>query len=283
MIDTLIDPFIDFAFMRRALAVAVALSIGSAPLGVFMMLRRMTLVGDALAHAILPGVAVGFLIAGLSLAAMTIGGITVALIVGGTAVALTRFTHLKEDSAFTLLYLLSLAIGVVLISLKGSGANLTHMLFGNILAIDAQALWLVVSVSCLSLFTISGFYRYFVIDGFDPNFLDSMGSRNKGLASGLFFALLMLNLVSAFQAMGALMALGLMILPAITARFWTSNIDTLLPSAILIALASSYIGLLLSFYVRIPSGPTIVLLAGTFGLISAIFGRIGSVKCYLQS
>ena len=281
MIEQLIDPFLDYAFMRRALAAAVALSIGGAPLGVFMMLRRMTLAGDALAHAILPGIAIGFLFAGFSLTAMTVGGIVVAILVGFASVVLTRFTQLKEESAFTLLYLLSLGIGVILISLKGSNTNLTHMLFGNILAIDTQALMLVTGVSILSLFTIAGFYRHFIVEGFDPDFLGSMKGRNCGIARILFFALLMLNLVAAFQAMGTLMALGLMILPALAARFWSRNIDLLLPFSILIGLISSYAGLLLSYHASLPSGPSIVLIAGCVALFSGLLGPIGSIRTYI--
>ncbi len=278
----LFDPFIDFAFMRRALATAFAMSLGSAPLGVFMLLRRMTLVGDALAHALLPGVAFGFLVAGMSVSSMTIGGIGAAFIVGGMAVFLTRFTHLKEDGAFTLLYLLSLGIGVTLISLKGSNTNLLHLLFGNILAIDKSTLGLVVGISSLSLFGIAVFYRRFVIEGFDPHFLGVVSRGAESWVRPIFFMLLMLNLVAAFQAMGTLMALGLMILPAIAARFWSHNIDVLVPLSVGIALVSSYTGLLLSFHAGLPSGPAIVLVAGSTGLVSALVGPTGSVRASLK-
>ncbi|MGE4352362.1 MAG: metal ABC transporter permease, partial [Bdellovibrionales bacterium] len=126
-IDFLITPFTDFAFMKRALAAALILAIGGTPLGVFMSLRRMTLVGDALGHAILPGVAVAFLIAGFSVWAMTLGGVIAALLVALLVLLLTRWTRMKEDSAFTLVYLLSLAAGVTLISMKGSCVNLMQL------------------------------------------------------------------------------------------------------------------------------------------------------------
>ncbi|NTU76708.1 MAG: metal ABC transporter permease [Alphaproteobacteria bacterium] len=136
MIDLLMSPFTDFAFMRRALAVSVILSLGGAPLGVLLTLRRMTLAGDALAHALLPGVAAAFVAFGLSLWPMTLGaglaGVSVALL----AVLLTRLTNLKEDSSLALIYLASLAGGVVIVSVKGNSVDLQHVLFGNILAID---------------------------------------------------------------------------------------------------------------------------------------------------
>jgi len=284
MIDLLITPFADYAFMKRALAAAVILALGGTPLGVFMMLRRMTLVGDALSHAILPGIAAAFLVAGLSLWAMTIGGLVAAVLVAFAAALLVRTTQLKEDAAFTLLYLLSLGIGVTLVSIKSDGVNLLHLLFGNILAIDAPALWLVTGASCLSLFVIAALYRRLVIDGFDPDFLAvaGKGRGGAGWTNQLFFILLMINLVAAFQALGTLMALGLMILPALASRFWARTIDCMLPLAMGIAVFSAYAGLLLSYHLGAPSGPAIVLVAGGLALISALVGRLGSVRAYLM-
>ncbi len=279
MLDTLADPFIQYAFMKRALAACVVLSLGGAPLGVFMMLRRMTLVGDAMSHAILPGVAAAFLVAGLSVWPMTLGGLAAGLGAALIAVALTRYTHIKEDAAFTLLFLLSLAGGVTLVSLKASSVDLLHLLFGNILAIDRDSLILITGASCLSLFALAVLYRRLVIECFDPVFMEST-SRKAGWTRFVFFGLLMVNLVAAFQALGTLLALGLMILPAIAARFWTRNIDTLMPLSVLVAAASSVTGLLLSYYVKMPSGPAIVMTAGIFGVISALTGRYGSVAAY---
>src|ERR687898_1969348 len=128
--DTLIAPFVEFAFMRRALVGAIALSLGAGPIGVFLMLRRMSLVGDAMAHAILPGAALGYLVAGLSLPAMTFGGILAGSLVAISAGLVARFTALKEDASLAAFYLISLALGVTLVSLKGSNVDLLHVLFG---------------------------------------------------------------------------------------------------------------------------------------------------------
>src|SRR5665811_1442025 len=140
ILDALVTPFTEFEFMRRALAAVIALSLGGAPIGVFLMLRRMSLVGDAMAHAILPGAAVGFLFSGLSLFAMTAGGLiagcTVALLTG----LVSRFTELKEDAALATFYLLSLALGVTIVSLKGTNIDLLHVLFGSVLALDDPTL-----------------------------------------------------------------------------------------------------------------------------------------------
>src|SRR5260370_40616353 len=136
MYNALIAPFTEFEFMRRALAGVIALALGGAPIGVFLMLRRMSLVGDAMAHAILPGAAIGFLISGLNLFAMTFGGLiagfTVAILAGGVA----RTTELKEDASLRAFYLGPLALGVTNVSIKGTNIDLLHVLVGHILAKD---------------------------------------------------------------------------------------------------------------------------------------------------
>ena len=276
------DPFTQFAFMRRALAACVILAIGGTPLGVFMTLRRMTLVGDAMSHAILPGVALAFVTSGLALIPMTLGGLVAGVFVALFAVFLTRFTRLKEDASFTMLYLLSLASGVILISLKGSNVDLLHMLFGNILAIDRASLTLMASVACITLITLAVFYRGLVIECFDPDFAHA-AQKGKSWASVIFFLLLVTNLIAAFQALGTLMALGLMILPAITARFWSRDIDRVLPLSIGCALVASVVGLLISYHTNIPAGPAVVLTAGSLSLLSAFVGRFGSVYAYVRN
>ncbi len=281
MLDLVTAPFADYAFMRRALAASVVLSLGATPLGIFMTLRRMTLVGDAMSHAILPGVALAFAAFGLALLPMTLAGLTAGILVALLAVGLTRVTQLKEDASFTMLYLISLAAGVTIISLKGNSTDVLHMLFGNILAIDANSLLLIAGVTCVTLFMLAGFYRGLVIECFDPEFARA-SPRNPTWASQIFFVLLVLNLIAAFQALGTLMALGLMILPAIAARFWTRNIDTTLPVSVVFALISSFAGLLLSYYEKIPSGPAVILVAGAIAVLSVLIGRCGSVYTYVM-
>jgi zinc/manganese transport system permease protein len=282
MIDALTAPFADYAFMRRALAASVVLSLGSTPLGVFMTLRRMSLVGDAMSHAILPGVALAFASFGLALLPMTLGGLAAGALVALLAVILTRTTQLKEDASFMMLYLVSLAAGVTIISLKGSSVDLLHMLFGNILAIDRNSLLLIAGVTIATLFALAGFYRSLIVECFDADFARA-SPRGRGWANQIFFILLVFNLVAAFQALGTLMALGLMILPAIAARFWTRNIDAALPLGIGFALVSSFAGLLMSYYEKIPSGPAVILVAGGFALLSAALGRCGSVYGYVTN
>ena len=279
MIDFILDPFTQYAFMRRALAACAILALGSTPLGIFMTLRRMTLMGDAMSHAILPGVAIAFSAFGLALLPMTMGGLIAGAFVAITAIFLTRFTQLKEDASFALFYLLSISSGIIILSLKGGNVDLMHMLFGNILAIDNNAVMLISGITCVTLFTLAFIYRGLIVECFDAEFARAT-QKGRGWISQIFFVLLVINLISAFQALGTLMALGLMILPAVAARFWVQSIDAAVPLSIFIALVSSFIGLLLSFYGKIPSGPAVVLIAGGITLASVVFGRYGSLRTY---
>src|SRR3954463_15055737 len=157
--DALIGPFTEFEFMRRALAAVIALSLAGAPIGVFLMLRRMSLVGDAMAHAILPGAAVGFLLSGLSLVAMTAGGFIAGFVVALLTGFVARTTELKEDAALATFYLLSLALGVTIVSIKGTNIDLLHVLFGNVLALDDQTLLLIAANASITLLVLALIYR----------------------------------------------------------------------------------------------------------------------------
>ncbi|MGZ9117123.1 MAG: metal ABC transporter permease, partial [Methylocystis sp.] len=169
--DVFVTPFADYEFMRRALVGSLALALSGAPLGVFLILRRMSLAGDALSHAILPGAAVGYLVAGLSLPAMTFGGLFAGLVVALAAGAASRFTTLREDASLAAFYLVSLALGVTLVSLRGSNVDLLHVLFGSVVGLDDAALLLLVGVSTLTLILLAVFYRALVLDTLDPLFL----------------------------------------------------------------------------------------------------------------
>jgi zinc/manganese transport system permease protein len=274
--DALFAPFTEFEFMRRALAAIIALSLGGAPIGVFLMLRRMSLVGDAMAHAILPGAAIGFLLSGLNLFAMTTGGLVAGFLVALLAGVVSRSTGLKEDASLATFYLASLALGVTIVSVKGTNIDLLHVLFGNILAMDDQTLWLVAINATITLLVLAVIYRPLVIESVDPLFLGTV-SRSGGPAHLAFLALVVVNLVSGFQALGTLLAVGLMILPAGIARFWARDITPMICIAVLSAMISGYAGLVLSFQTRIPSGPAIILVAAVLYIVSVLFGSVGGV------
>ncbi|MEN3113464.1 metal ABC transporter permease [Uliginosibacterium paludis] len=272
MFDLAVGPFIEFGFMRRALVACLALALCSGPMGVLLVLRRMSLVGDAMAHALLPGAAVGFMFAGFSLGAMSAGSFVAAMLVALGAGAVVRLTPQREDASFAAFYLIALAAGVMIISLHGSSVDLMHVLFGAILAVDDAALLLVACVASVVLAVLALIYRPLVVECCDPEFLRALGGRG-GLYHLLFLGLLVATLVSGFQALGTLMGVGLMMLPAVSARFWARSVGGMASVAALMAFVSGYAGLLGSYYADLPSGPAIVLVAGGFYLFSLVLGR----------
>jgi zinc/manganese transport system permease protein len=274
--SALIAPFTDFAFMRRALAGILALAFGGAPIGVFLMLRRMSLTGDAMAHAILPGAAIAFLLSGLNLFAMAFGGLVAGFAVALLAGVVTRVTELREDASLAAFYLMSLALGVAIVSVRGTNVDLLHVLFGNVLAMDDDTLLLVAINATLSMLALAAIWRPLVIECVDPLFLRSV-SRAGGPAHLIFLALVVINLVSGFQALGTLLAVGLMVLPAGTARFWTRDITAMIAVAVGSAVLSGYGGLLLSFHSKVPSGPAVILVAALLYLVSLLAGPAGGV------
>ncbi|MBM3489389.1 MAG: metal ABC transporter permease [Alphaproteobacteria bacterium] len=278
--ELLLQPFAEFAFMRRALVASLALAFGCGPVGVLLVLRRMSLVGDAMSHAILPGAAVGFLMAGLSLGWMSVGGLLAGLAVALGSGLLSRATVLPEDASFAAFYAVALAAGVLLVSWKGSNVDLMHVLFGSVLAVDDDALLLIAAVATLTLLLGAAIYRPLVTECFDPGFLRQVGGRG-GFYHMAFMALVVLNLVAAFQALGTLMAVGLMMLPAVSARLWATRLWSLMALSVAFGIAAGYGGLVLSFHVDVPSGPAIVLAAGALYVSSLLLGREGLLRRHL--
>ena len=258
--EALIAPFAEFGFLRRALVGCLAISLSAPPLGVFLMLRRMSLTGDVLAHGILPGVALGFVIAGLWLPALALGGLLAGLVVALGAGALARATGGREDAALTGLYLTALAAGVTLISWRGSAVELTQLLFGSVLGVDDAALLLMGGAATATLAFLAFAWRPLILECFDPSFAQAVGLRGSVWHLGLL-TLAVLNLVSALQAVGSLMAVGLMMLPAIAARHLARELGGMVLAAVGIAVAATLLGLLASYHLDVPSGPTIVLVA----------------------
>ena len=256
----LIDPFLSFGFMRRALMACLALSL-SAPAGRVSAVAPHEPGRDALSHAVLPGAAIGYLISGMSLVAMGVGGFIAGLAVAMLSGLVSRRTPLKEDASFAGFYLGSLALGVTLVSLRGSSVDLLHVLFGSILAVDAQAMVMVGAIASVSLLALAALYRALVIESFDVTFLRVNAPRRLALIHGLFLALVVVNLVAGFQILGTLMSVGLMMLPAASARFWARNLPQTLATAMGIGALSSVIGLVWSYYASLPAGPAIVLSA----------------------
>ncbi len=277
--DLLIGPFAEFAFMRRALIACIAISFSAGPIGSFLVLRRMSLMGDAMSHAVLPGVAIGFMLFGLSLWPMALGGLVASLLVALLAGLVSRVTPLKEDASLAGFYLISISSGVLIISLHGSNVDLLHILFGSLLGVDDKSLLLVAGAATMTLLAFAVIYRPLVVECFDPGFLRvAAAGRPAGpgaVAHLVFLVLVVVNLVAGMQALGTLMSVGLLLLPAAAARLWAGSVGGLMVTTSGIAMTSSLLGLILSYHLNTPSAPAIVLVAGSFYLASLALGQRG--------
>jgi zinc/manganese transport system permease protein len=274
-LQALLAPLTDEA-ARRAFVGVAAIALGAGPVGVFLMLRRMALMGDTMAHAILPGVAVGFLIAGTDSVAMSVGGLAAGVVVAVLTGIVARITHLKEDAALAAFFLISLALGVAILSMGGGDDEIVHVLFGDAASLDAPKLLVIAGVATISLLALAMLWRPLVMECVDPLFLRSVSGAG-GPVHIAFLALVVLNLVAAFQAMGTLRAVGLMMLPAISARFWAREITAMAVAAVGIGIVSGYVGLVVAAELGVKAGPAIILVAGAIYVASVLFGRVGGI------
>jgi zinc/manganese transport system permease protein len=273
----LVAPFESFGFMRTALAACLAFALVNGVIGTFLLLRRMSLEGDVLSHAIMPGAALGFLYSGYSLTALSLGGLATGILVLGLSGLAARLAPRQAQNGLTAFYLASLATGVLIVSLRGSNVDLVRVLFGTVLALDFSAVVLIATISSVTLLIMAAIYRALAAETFDPGFVAAMGARG-GLFRVVFVLLVMINLVAGFQAFGTLLAVGPMVLPAAAARCLSDRIGPCIGLAIVIGLVADYAGLLISYYGNLPSGPAIVVAgAAIYGvslMIAALRDRV---------
>jgi zinc/manganese transport system permease protein len=263
----IVQPFETLAFMRAALVACLALALTNGPLGTLLVLRRMSLDGDVLGHAVMPGAAVGFLYAGPSPTWLSLGGLASGLAVVALA-GLATGGRARRDAGLVAFYLVALALGVVLVAWRGSNVDVMRVLFGTVLAIDQRALVQIAAVSSVIVLAIATLYRPLAVGAFDPAFLRAAGTRAP--YGALFQALVVLALVASFQAFGTLLAVGPMLLPAAAARCWGLRVGASMVLATGFGLAASVAGLLVSYHGNLPSGPAIVLAAGLLFGVSVV-------------
>jgi len=272
VVGWLIGPFEAFSFMRIALVASFALALANGPIGTMLLMRRESLSGNVLSHAVMPGAAIGFLYAGYSLAALSFGGLLTGLVVAGLAALRTSSKPGRQDVSLIVFYLVSLSFGTLIVAARGSQADLMHVLFGTILAVDVTALLLIASVASITLLVIAALYRPLAVESFDPSFLRAVGGGG-GVFRAVFVTLVVLNLVAGFQAFGTLLAIGPMLLPAAAARCWTRQVWPMITLASVIGMVAALAGLLISYYANLPSGPAIVISAGLIYGIYLLAGR----------
>ena len=267
--------WLDYDFMQRAFVATFVLSVSIAPIGAFLVLRRLSLAGEAMAHAIVPGIVIAFVVFGLSVVSMVTGGMIAGVMVALGTSMIARRTLIKEDASLASLYLIALALGIFILSAAGSAIPLKSFLFGSALGIDDDTLLLIGGTATITLLSITVMIRPLITVTFDPIFYESQ-SRHSAWVQQWFMFLVVLNLLAAFKSLGTLMAVGLMILPATAARYWVSTITSYLILTLIFALLSCWIGLILSFYLsNVPTGPAIVLVSGGIFILSLLCAPLG--------
>jgi zinc/manganese transport system permease protein len=267
--SALVAPFSEYAFMRSALVACMALAVASGPLGTLLLLRRMGLVADVLSHAVMPGAAIGFALAGSALAILTTGGLITGIAVVLLMILGTRFGAQREDASLAAFYFASIGVGVLIVSLRGTNLDLMHVLLGTVLAIDVPALVLIVAIASVVVAVLALIFRPLAIQSFDPAFLRTMGGSD-GAYRAIFLVLVVLDLVAGFQAFGTLLAGVAQVLPAAAARCWAQRISPLVGLSIGFGMAAGYAGLLVSYHLNVPSGPAIACAAALIYAVSAL-------------
>jgi zinc/manganese transport system permease protein len=267
--SVLVAPFAEYTFMRSALVACMALAVASGPLGTLLLLRRMGLVADVLSHAVMPGAAVGFALAGSALAALSVGGLFTGIAVVLLMILGTRFGAQREDASLAAFYFASIGVGVLIVSLRGTNLDLMHVLLGTVLAIDGPALVLIVAIASVVVAVLALIFRPIAIQSFDPAFLRTMGGSDSAYRA-IFLVLVVLDLVAGFQAFGTLLAGVPLLLPAAAARCWAQRIGPLVGLSIGFGMAAGYAGLLVSYHLNVPSGPAIACAAALVYAVSAL-------------
>ncbi len=267
--EIFLSPFA-YEFMRRGMLSALLLSLSGGLLGSILVLRRMALMGDALSHSLLPGIAVAWLVFGASTPALIAGALVAGLLTALGSALLSRLTRVKEDAAFGSLFIIFFGTGVALLSRLPTRLNLEHFLFGSILGISGADLRLTAAISAVTLAAFVAGRRCILLETFDPVFYRATGGRGGWVHVGLL-TLTVLNLVAALQTMGVVLSLGLFLLPAVSAYLWCDRFGLLLACAVGIAAVCSLAGILISYHAGLASGASIVMCLGAVFLASAVF------------
>jgi manganese/iron transport system permease protein len=265
--NALLEP-LRYEFMVRAFAASILVGVLCAVMGTYVVLRGMAFLGDALAHAILPGVAVAYLLQGNLLVGALAAAIVVALSIG----LFTRQGTIKEDTAIGILFAAALSLGVALISsIKTYAVDLSHILFGNVLGVSTQDLWLMGALGLLILLTVVLLFKPFLVISFDPVLAATM-RLPANLLRLLMLILLALTVVVSLQTVGVGLAAAMLVTPAATAYLLTRRMVPMMIVSAALGALSSVVGLYLSYYINVVSGAAIVLTATVFFMLAFLFG-----------
>ena len=272
----LIEPF-SARFMQRALLTAAMLGVSGALVGTVLVLRRLALVADSFGHALLPGVAIAWVLAGASLAAMGLGALAGGVFAVVVSMALSRGTRLKEDAAFGALFTILFALGAAILSSQATPTDLGHWLLGNILAITADDARLCAGALTLTLLAMAVGWRGVVLECFDRGFYRASGGAST-VTHALILLVMTVNLIAALQAVGTVLSLGLFVLPAVSALLWCRSLPGVVLLAACLGPLGAVAGLLASYHLNAASGACMVLALGAVFAVSCLAGPYGIIR-----
>lgn len=266
MLSWMVSP-LAYTFMQRGLLAAILVGVLCSVIGCYIILRSMAFMGDAVAHAILPGVAIAYLLNGN----LIIGALAAAIIVGLGISFLSRQGTIKEDTAIGILFTAALALGIALISsIRTYAVDLSHILFGNILGVNQGDLWLMSVLAVFVLTTIVVCFKQFLVVSFDP-ILAATLRLPIGLLNNLLMVLLALTIVVALQTVGIGLVAAMLVTPPAAASLLTRRLGPMMLVSAGIGILSSVIGLYVSYYMNIASGAAIVLSATLIFMLAFFF------------
>ncbi len=266
-INLLLEP-LPYAFMQRGMIAAVLVGIVCAVVGTYVVLRGMAFFGDALAHTILPGIALGYLISGGARDTLFWWALGTAVIAALGIGAISKNAEIKEDTAIGIIFAGMFALGIALIStVKSYAVDLTHFLFGDVLSVSTHSLWLIVIFGGLVLLAVFAFYKEFMTLSFDPVLAATL-RLPVGMLNNLLLALIAVTVAVSLQTVGVALMVAMLVTPAATAYLLTHRLSTMMILAAMFASLSGVIGLYLSFYLSIASGAAIVLTATVFFMLT---------------
>ena len=275
------EPF-SYEFMQRALLACVLVGFTNGFLGAYVVVRRLALMADALSHSLLPGLALAAIVVGLSPAGLLFGGLLAAVFVVLGGHLISRSSRVKEETAIAALYIVAFALGIAIIKYGGVKVSLDHFLFGNILGVGNTDLWTSYVITCVVLLVLVAFQRSLFLAIFEASVAKSLGIR-VGWLLGVLIFLIVLAMVSSLQAVGVLLSLGLLILPAATVYLLSDRFGVMLWGGAALGVAGAVVGLLVSFWANIPSGPAIVLILGIVFLSAYLFSpKYGVLSRFLR-
>ena len=277
MLNEFIQGLLDFQFLQNALITSVMVGISAGIIGSFIILRGMSLMGDAISHAVLPGVALSYMLGSSYIIGATIFGMASAALIG----FVTKHSRLKNDTAIGIVFSAFFALGIILISFARSSTDLYHILFGNVLAVRDSDMFLTAAVLVIVLIAVPLFYKQLKLTSFAPTIAKSYGWNISAINYGLMF-LLTLVAVTSLQTVGTILVIAMLITPAATAYQLTDKLLVMIVLLTVFGTLCSIVGFYFSYSYNLPSGATIVMAAAVFFIVAFIFapkkGLIGQLR-----